>query len=387
MNVTLLRDRRLAMQKHAPVRSNDVSITNIGRLACMTVVVFVGVGLVVTRFDDKPEDVTSRDAPWLRLSLGSTASGLLPPSPEPPIPPRFPPGFPPVPKAPPHTPPPAPPPSMPALPPAPPPPLSPPTSPCYDDGYWFGSSPSAVCKVTSCFNETKLWGYGPFPSFACCHCNGHTTYAFGSPPSTPPPISPPAPPPGPQIPPTPSSPPRPPPTPVIPCSWICHSFPFESDANSWCHEEQWAEELGVSMHVESSQCQVRVEEAVFEACICLNLPPPPPPLPPPPPPPISPPPPPPPPPSPQPPSPSVPPPSLPPLRPGSALVCADDCATYVPDGSGGAITINMTFDGSCDDGGAGSYYAHCTWGTDCGDCGDRVVFGPKAPPEPPAPPA
>ena len=75
-----------------------------------------------------------------------------------------------------------------------------------------------------------------------------------------------------------------------------------------------------------------------------------------------------------------------PVRDATRVVCHGYKSVYGCPRTG-AITMNMTFDGSCDDGEAGSYYAHCTWGTDCGDCGDRVVFGPKAPPEPPAPPA
>eukprot|EP00966_Prymnesium_polylepis_P206058 4774681-Prymnesium_polylepis.1 len=44
-----------------------------------------------------------------------------------------------------------------------------------------------------------------------------------------------------------------------------------------------------------------------------------------------------------------------------------------------------SFDGSCDDGGAGSEYHFCGFGSDCTDCGVRVA-APASPPAPPAAP-
>lgn len=40
-----------------------------------------------------------------------------------------------------------------------------------------------------------------------------------------------------------------------------------------------------------------------------------------------------------------------------AMICQDTC--------------EWSFDGECDDGGAGSAYSVCEYGSDCGDCGDR----------------
>lgn len=124
---------------------------------------------------------------------------------------------------------------------------------------------------------------------------------------------------------------------------------------------------------------------LYRSCVCINRKPPPnPPLPFSPPPPL-PPPPPPPPPSPLPPQPLPPPPSPPPLRPGSKLLCKDDCKTYVHH-AGTFRVADLSRDGQCDDGGPGSEYSTCQEGTDCFDCGVRVIHGPNAPPEPPHPP-
>ena len=82
---------------------------------------------------------------------------------------------------------------------------------------------------------------------------------------------------------------------------------------------------------------------------------------------------PPPPPNPPPPSPNPPPPPAPPPTPG--IICLNTCF--------------HTSDTDCDDGGPGSKYAICAYGTDCEDCGPRPVLSPPppAPPAPPPPPA
>ena len=43
-------------------------------------------------------------------------------------------------------------------------------------------------------------------------------------------------------------------------------------------------------------------------------------------------------------------------------------------------------DGTCDDGGVGSSFAFCLFGTDCLDCGKRMCGPPSPPPDPPWPP-
>jgi len=66
----------------------------------------------------------------------------------------------------------------------------------------------------------------------------------------------------------------------------------------------------------------------------------------------------------------------PPQVPGSVLFCSNSRAkcTYIDDED-------------CDDGGPGSQYSVCPLGTDCADCGPRVI-GPPSPPEsPPEPPS
>lgn len=95
--------------------------------------------------------------------------------------------------------------------------------------------------------------------------------------------------------------------------------------------------------------------------------PPPPPRPPPPPPRPSPPPPSPPPPPPSPPSPPSPSSPPPPLTPG---VCSNECIGNPQYGS----------DGACDDGGPGSEYSDCSYGTDCADCGRVLPYSPPPPP-------
>eukprot|EP00316_Scyphosphaera_apsteinii_P001971 CAMPEP_0119307846 /NCGR_PEP_ID=MMETSP1333-20130426/8228_1 /TAXON_ID=418940 /ORGANISM="Scyphosphaera apsteinii, Strain RCC1455" /LENGTH=297 /DNA_ID=CAMNT_0007311483 /DNA_START=109 /DNA_END=1002 /DNA_ORIENTATION=- len=60
------------------------------------------------------------------------------------------------------------------------------------------------------------------------------------------------------------------------------------------------------------------------------------------------------------------PPAPPPFSPG--VECSEECV--------------YTNDNLCDDGGPGSEYNECSWGSDCSDCGKRP---PAPPPPPPAP--
>ena len=71
------------------------------------------------------------------------------------------------------------------------------------------------------------------------------------------------------------------------------------------------------------------------------------------------------------------PPSPPPPPPPPATLCDRTC----PRSPGWAS------DGDCDDGGLGSEYSGCDLGTDCTDCGVRVIPSPSPPPPVPAPPA
>ena len=89
------------------------------------------------------------------------------------------------------------------------------------------------------------------------------------------------------------------------------------------------------------------------------------------------------PPSPMPPPPAAPPPPPPaPLPPQPARLCSNVCA-----GTDYSYTYGghhwRASNGVCEDGGEGSGSEHCQLGTDCADCGDRVVA--TAPPPPPAP--
>jgi hypothetical protein len=89
---------------------------------------------------------------------------------------------------------------------------------------------------------------------------------------------------------------------------------------------------------------------------------------------------------------SPPPPTTPPLFP-PPYICNNECTyrydynysyLYTYDGR-----MNYIGDGDCDDGGAGSEYNTCLFGTDCDDCGVRIYtppFPPSLPPEPPSPP-
>lgn len=75
-----------------------------------------------------------------------------------------------------------------------------------------------------------------------------------------------------------------------------------------------------------------------------------------------------------PPSPAPPPPSPPPLRPPFApddYICLDACGGYTFDGEGTMVEILYHNDQHCDDGGDGSEFSTCPYGTDCTDCGPR----------------
>ena len=95
---------------------------------------------------------------------------------------------------------------------------------------------------------------------------------------------------------------------------------------------------------------------------------------------------PPPPPSPSPPSPPPPPSPTPPSPPG-LLVCEDDCRAVT---STGLRVLHQN--GACDDGLEGSQSSQCNQGTDCTDCGERMLYPPpppqghRYPPSPPSPP-
>ena len=78
------------------------------------------------------------------------------------------------------------------------------------------------------------------------------------------------------------------------------------------------------------------------------------------------------------PRPPLPPPPLPPLAPPSPpplspppMVCMDTCAT--------------AGDGVCQDGGWQAFGSMCDFGTDCSDCGSRLLLDPPPSP-PPLPP-
>ena len=74
-----------------------------------------------------------------------------------------------------------------------------------------------------------------------------------------------------------------------------------------------------------------------------------------------------------PPTPLAPSPLLPPL-PMASYACSNVCGS----------NADWVSDGVCDDGGAGAEFTVCTVGTDCADCGPRIV--PPPPPLPPSPP-
>ena len=144
-----------------------------------------------------------------------------------------------------------------------------------------------------------------------------------------------------------------PPPPSLPTPGYC-----SNTCNSWYYGR--CEDGGPG--AESSHCALGTD---CDDCGPRAIPPPPPPPPPPSPPP------PPPTPSPPPPTPSPPAPQPPPEFPGGGMfTCLDTCVT--------------SSNGVCNDGGVGSESSWCPLGTDCQDCGGRVVpHPPRAPPAPP----
>ena len=61
------------------------------------------------------------------------------------------------------------------------------------------------------------------------------------------------------------------------------------------------------------------------------------------------------------------------MQPGTEL-CVDACSEWTWDASVGE-PVNSIYhdDGHCDDGGDGSAFAVCAFGTDCADCGKRLL--------------
>ena len=82
------------------------------------------------------------------------------------------------------------------------------------------------------------------------------------------------------------------------------------------------------------------------------------------------------------------PPRSPPLvaPPGSTYVCSNTCVSSSPFDSGSSMAMYYAGDGECQDGGPGSELPFCTFGTDCTDCGPRLVSIPPPPPPQIAPP-
>lgn len=53
------------------------------------------------------------------------------------------------------------------------------------------------------------------------------------------------------------------------------------------------------------------------------------------------------------------------------VMLGNGCFGGIEGNNGCTNTCSFKFDGECDDGGPGSDFALCSFGTDCGDCGDR----------------
>lgn len=71
-----------------------------------------------------------------------------------------------------------------------------------------------------------------------------------------------------------------------------------------------------------------------------------------------------------------------PALPGHVL-CANTCdGLLLTEGN-----VDWSSDGGCDDGGPGSHYDACAFGTDCADCGPRAAPPAQPPPPSPRPPA
>jgi len=75
------------------------------------------------------------------------------------------------------------------------------------------------------------------------------------------------------------------------------------------------------------------------------------------------------------------------MRPTS-LICSDACV------GAGSFSSQYASNGACNDGGSGSEFSSCAYGTDCTDCGPRPVrdiittstYPPHQPPPSPSPP-
>ena len=263
----------------------------------------------------------------------------MPPQPSPPPPPPSPPS---PPSPPPSVPPPAPPPARPP-PPSPPPPW---TDAFGITGIFAGKAPKVPedLDLPDIGIGRRLQGGGALPPPSPPHPPPVPPY----PPPSPPPPPPPPPPPEPGPPPPPKPPPPPPPLPFPPPPSPPPSPP-----------PPFTPPPALPGEVHACMCRHDPKPA--------HPPSPPPPSPPPPaePPPISPP-------SPAPPPPS-PPPSRPPFLPGG-YICLDACGGYSYDpNSNGIKEVLYHHDQHCDDGGDGSEFATCPFGTDCTDCGPRVA--------------
>ena len=67
----------------------------------------------------------------------------------------------------------------------------------------------------------------------------------------------------------------------------------------------------------------------------------------------------------------------------AGLKCANTCdGLLLTEGN-----VDWSSDGGCDDGGPGSQFDACAFGTDCADCGPRAAPPAQPPPPPPPPPA
>ena len=78
----------------------------------------------------------------------------------------------------------------------------------------------------------------------------------------------------------------------------------------------------------------------------------------------------------------MPPPPAPPPYPPPPITCSNECINEA-----GISELGWVSDGVCDDGGPGSEYSECAYGSDCEDCTWRLAPSPppSAPPSPPPP--
>ena len=65
----------------------------------------------------------------------------------------------------------------------------------------------------------------------------------------------------------------------------------------------------------------------------------------------------------------------------NVLGCATETTSTPPPSESNLCTntCQWAFDNECDDGGPGSLYSICAFGTDCGDCGPRTGTAPPPP--------